>query len=86
MNILITAYLLFITLFIIFFTTEKRIKKRRHIASLYTDNSHYLLTTYLSATYLPIIYFSTSSLWMANKDVILKSPTEFHSAPLSEQD
>ncbi len=70
MNILITAYLLFITLFIIFFATDKRIKKDLNIASLYTNKSHYLLTIYLSDTYLPIVYFSNTSLWMANKDVI----------------
>ena len=70
MNILITAYMLFITLFIIFFATDKRIKKDLNIASLYTNKSHYLLTIYLSDTYLPIVYFSNTSLWMANKDVI----------------
>ncbi len=70
MNILITAYLLFITLFTIFFATDKRIKKDLNIASLYTNKSHYLLTIYLSDTYLPIVYFSNTSLWMANKDVI----------------
>jgi len=70
MNILITAYMLFITLFIIFFATDKRIKKDMNIASLYTNKTHYLLTIYLSDTNLPIVYFSNTSLWIANKDVI----------------